>query len=149
MRSKKTFTAFYKHFSKLLYIAVRVIIAETFFTLLQCLVHNYAYKVFSELPTIWRIIYSPFKSLRCTYFGIHKLIEINNKNIILTVMYSSKRCFQLSDRSIRWFHCSDNLDTSRLMLRVNSRFCSSFDKYRESLSNTINANSKNENRVKE
>lgn len=45
----------------------------------------------------------------------------------LTVMYSSKLCFQLSEWSINWFHCSDSLATSREMLRVNSRFCSSAD----------------------
>lgn len=55
----------------------------------------------------------------------------------LTVIYSSKRCFQLSLRLIRWFHCSVNLATSLRILRVSSRFWSSADKKRESASNAV------------
>ena len=43
-------------------------------------------------------------------------------------MYSSSRCFQLSLRFIKWFHCSVSLATSRRMLRVSCRFWSSASK---------------------
>lgn len=60
--------------------------------------------------------------------------KCKKKFLVLTVIYSSNLCCQLSERPIKWFHCSESFATSRRMLRVNSRFCSSFDKYRESLS---------------
>lgn len=63
----------------------------------------------------------------------------------LTVIRSSSRCFHMSLRLIRWCHCSVNFVSSRRMLRVSSRFCSSADKKRESASRAVAEGRKRDN----
>jgi hypothetical protein len=53
------------------------------------------------------------------------IIDVDIYRLFLTVTVSARRLCQRSERSMREFHCSDSLLTSRRILRVSSLACSS------------------------